>query len=134
MNSAYNKIQHHETSDESGDSVSILDLEPQEVQVQGLEAKPVPAKIYANVMIKGGKVAKFYVDIGATCNVIPLGELTGTKYWNKVLKTNQILKMYDSSPLKPLGKCQIQLTNPATQQKYKVLVTVVKDTESKVNL
>jgi len=42
--------------------------------------------------------------------------------------------MYNSSPLKPVGKCRIQLTNPQNGRKYKVDFVVVKDTDADVNL
>ena len=71
--------------------------------------------------IKGGSETTFQVDTGATCNVIRSGELRGTRYENNITATNQVLKMYNSSPLKPAGKCRVQLTNLKNSQKYKVL-------------
>ena len=84
--------------------------------------------------IKGGSETTFQVDTGATCNVIRSGELRGTKYENNVTATNQVLKMYNSPPLKPAGKCRVQLTNPQNSQKYKVDFVVVEDKEANTNL
>ncbi|CAB3981086.1 Hypothetical predicted protein [Paramuricea clavata] len=75
--------------------------------------------------IKGGKETSFQVDTGATCNVIKRKELSGTKYMNKMKKTKQVLKMYNSSTLKPVGQCMVQLQNPETCKKYKVEFTVI---------
>ena len=59
----------------------------------------------------------FQVDTEATCNVIQSGELCGTTYEKRVASTTQVLKMYNSSPLKPVGKCRVQLTNPQNGRK-----------------
>ena len=75
--------------------------------------------------IKGSHEAIFQVDTGATCNVIRAG---------KVTCTNQVLKMYNSSPLRPVGKCRVQLTNPRNGKKYKVEFVVVKNDDADVNL
>ena len=84
--------------------------------------------------IKGGYVANFQGDTGATCNVMRAGELRGTKYESKVTHINQVLKMYNSSPLRPVGKCRVQLTNPRNGKKYKVEFVVVKDNDADINL
>ena len=42
--------------------------------------------------------------------------------------------MYNLSPLKPVRKCRVQLTNAQNGQKYKVDFVVVKDTDADVNL
>ncbi|CAB4005336.1 Hypothetical predicted protein, partial [Paramuricea clavata] len=48
-------------------------------------------------------------------------------------KTKQVLKMYNSSILKPVGQCMVQLQNPETCKKYKVEFTVI-DGENCTNL
>ena len=83
--------------------------------------------------IKGGAEIDFQVATGATCDVLKFSAIKRTKYVNRVTKTNQVLKMYNSSTLKPLGKCKIQLTNPGDRRKYKVAFAVVQD-ELCVNL
>lgn len=72
--------EYPENSDDSGESVMTLDLVPQTEQIHGLENQVILGKIYAGMQIKGGKITRFQVDTGATCNVIRLGELQDTKY------------------------------------------------------
>ena len=66
--------------------------------------------------------------------MIRSGELCGTKYEKRIASTTQVLKMYNSSPLKAVRKCRIQLTNPQNGRKYKVDFIVIKDTDADVNL
>ncbi|PFX14763.1 Uncharacterized protein K02A2.6 [Stylophora pistillata] len=82
--------------------------------------------------IKGGAEADFQVDTGATCDVLKLSAIKGTKYEGH--HANQ------SSPqdvqclyLRPLGKCKVQLTNPVDKRKFIVTFTIVED-ERCVNL
>ena len=79
--------------------------------------------------IKGGKEEKFQIDTGATCNVIKACEITGTKYSNQVTPTTQMLKIFNSTTLRPIGKCKIQVCNPKSNinQKHKVTFMVVPD-------
>ena len=106
------------SDDDSGDSIMTLDLSPQPEEVLIVKDQEFKSKIHMTMKIKGGHEAIFQVDTGATCNVIRAGELRGTKYESKVTRTNQVLKMYNSSPLRPLGKCRVQLTNPRNGKKY----------------
>ena len=100
------------SDDDSGDSIMTLDLSPQpEEEVLAFQGQQRRSKIYATMKIKGGYETIFQVDTGATCNVIRSGELRGTKYEKRVVSTTQVLKMYNLSPLKPIGKCRVQLTN-----------------------
>ena len=93
----------------------------------------VPSKISAAMKIKGGPEVDFQVDTGATCDVLNLSTIKGTKYVNRIMPTNQVLKMYNASTLRPLGKCKVQLTNPVDRRKFKVTFTIVED-ERCVNL
>ncbi len=95
--------------------------------------KQYKSRILAVMNIKGGRETSFQVDTGATCNVIKRNELVGTKYMKKMKKTKQVLKMYNSSTLKPIGQCMVQLQNPETHKKYKVKFTVI-DGENRTNL
>ena len=123
------------SDDDSGDSILTLDLSPEPAEeVLAVQSKQLKSKIHATMKIKGGSETTFQVDTGATCNVIRSGELRGTKYENNVTATNQVLKMYNSSPLKPVGQCCVQLTNPQNSQKYKVDFVVVEDKEANTNL
>lgn len=71
------------------------------------------------------KEASFQMDTRATCNVIKLRDLAGTKYASKLKKTKPVFKMYNSTTLKPIGQCLAQLSNPETLKKYKVNFNVV---------
>ena len=103
------------SDDDSGDSIMTLDLSPEPAEeVLAVQSRQLKSKIHAAMKIKGGSETMFQVDTGATCNVIRSGELRGTKYENNVTATNQVLKMYNSSPLKPDGKCRVQLTHHKT--------------------
>lgn len=111
-----------------------LDLSPQPEEILIVKGREFKSKIHMTMKIKGVYEAIFQVDTGATCNIIRAGELRGTKYENKVTHTNQVLKMYNSSPLRPVGKCRVQLTNPRNSKKYKVEFVVVKDNDADINL
>ena len=84
--------------------------------------------------IKGGQNTRLQVDTGATCNVIRSKELRGTKYEKAISKTNQVLRMYNSSPLTPTGICHVQRTNATNGQKYNVKFVVVDETDAAINL
>lgn len=108
------------SADDSGDSIMTLNLSSQPEEVLIVEGREFKSKIHMTMKIKGGHQVIFQVDTGASCNVIRAGELRGTKYDPKVAVTNQVLKMYNSSPLRPVGKCRIQLTNLRNGKKYKL--------------
>jgi hypothetical protein len=61
-------------------------------------------------------------------------ELNGTKYERKIKPTAQALKMYNNSAINPLGKCKVQLQNPASKKKYKVNFTIINDQDATSNL
>ena len=122
------------SDDDSGDSIMTLDLSPQPEEILIVKGQEYKSKIHMTMKIKGGHEKIFQVDTGTTCNVIRAGELSGTKYKDKVTRTSQVLKMYNSSPFRPVGKCRIQLTNPRNGKKYKAEFVVVKDNDVDVNL
>ena len=123
------------SDDNSGDSILTLDLSPEPAgEVLAVQSKQLKSKIHVTMKIKGSSETTFQVDTGATCNVIRSGELRGTKYENNVTATNQVLKLHNSSLLKPAAKCRVQLRNPQNSQKYKVDFVVVEDKEANSNL
>ena len=131
------RVSEHRTRNLNSYQMTImtLDLSPEPAEeVLVVQSKQLKSKIHATMKIKGSSETIFQVDTGATCNVIRSGELRGTKYENNVTATNQVLKMYNSSPLKPAGKCRVQLTNPQNSQKYKVDFVVVEDKDANINL
>lgn len=126
---------HPDDSDEdSGEYVATLDLHPQQEKILIVKSGQYQSKIHTTMKIKGGQNTSFQVDTGATCNVIRRKELLGTKYEKNITKTNQVLRMYNSSPLIPTGICYVQLTNPANGQKYNVRFVVVDEKDADINL
>ena len=91
------------------------------------------SKITATMKLKGGPKINFQTDTGATCDVLKLSSIKGTKYANKITPSNQVLKMYHASMLRPLGKYKVQLMNSRDKKKHKVNFTIVQD-EHCVNL
>ena len=87
----------------------------------------IPSKSTATMKLKGGPEINFQIDTGATCDVLKLSSIKGTKYGNKITPPNQVLKMYNASTLRPLGKCEVQLMNSRDKKKYKVKFTIVED-------
>ncbi len=123
---------------DSGDSVYTISVSPEftedeEVLAMQMKHKQYKSRILAVMNIKGGREMSFQVDTGATCNMIKRNELVGIKYMKKVKRTKQVLKMYNSSTLKPIGQCMVQLRNPETHKKYKVKFTVING-ENRTNL
>ena len=127
-----------DASSDSGDSVYSVSMSPEfsddeEIYAMCTRHEQFKSRIIAAMSIKGGRETKFQVDTGATCNVIKQSELSGTKYMSKLKKTKQVLRMYNSSTLKPVGQSVVQLQNPETRKKYKVKFTVI-DSENCSNL
>ena len=113
-----------ETSSNSRESIATVSLTPDKINaVQG----KYPTKIETVMKIKGRKEAKFQIDTGATCSVIKACEITGTQYANQVMLMTQMLKMFNSTTLRPIGKCKIQVCNPKSNQKHNVIFMVMRD-------
>ena len=93
----------------------------------------IPSKITATIKLKGVHKINFQINTGATCGVLKLSSIKGMKYANKITPTYQVLKMYNASTPRPLGKCKVQLMNSRDKKKYKVNFTIVED-EHCVNL
>ena len=120
------------SSSDSGESLFTVQLTPEVDSVLAIQGN-IPSKITATMKLKGGPEINFQIDTGATCDVLKLSSIKGTKYANKITHTKQVLKMYNASTLRPLGKCKVQLTNSRDNRKYKVNFTIVED-EHCVNL
>ena len=94
--------------------IKVVTLEP----VNTVKSKST-RHVYATMNIVGNKImpVRFQQDSGATCNIInsdALKEL-GIK---ELKKTNQVLKMYNNTTIKPLGTCQLKLINPKNEAKF----------------
>jgi hypothetical protein len=124
----------HSSDEDSGEFFATLDLHPQPEEILAVKNDHPQPKIHTTMSVKGGRNTSFQIDTGATCNVIRSKELRGTKYEKKVLATDQVLRMYNSSPLIPAGICHVQLTNPTNGKKYNVKFVVVDDKDANINL
>ena len=125
-----------DSSSDSGDSISTVELHPAETisAVHEHEPETHAPRLFVRMQIKGGKSTKFQIDTGATCNVLRKSELKGTKYERRIRPSPHVLKMYNNSTLTPLGKCKIQVRDPTTTKKFKVPFTIVEDHHVKSNL
>ena len=105
------------SSSDSGESLFTIQLTPEVDSVRAIQNN-IQSKITAGMRLKGGPEINFEIDTGATCDVLKLRSIKGTKYANRITPTNQVLKMYNASTLRPLGKCKVQLTNSRDKRKY----------------
>jgi hypothetical protein len=78
-------------------------------------------KLFATFELEG-KLIKFQLDCGATCNVIP-GDLVPSKQNLEV--TRKVLKMYKNTIVTPLGQCKLRLQNPSNEKSYDIEFVVV---------
>ena len=120
------------SSSDSGESLFMIQLTPEADSVHAIQ-RNIRSKITAATKLKGGPEINFQINTGATCDVLKLSSIKGTKYANKITPTSQVLKMYNASTLRLLGKCKVQLTNSRDKRKYKFNFTIVED-EHCVNL
>ena len=75
--------------------------------------KYYPKQLFTTVRVNNSKDVTFQLDCGATCNLLPLKELSSiledpTDLYLK--KTSATLKMYNGSTMYPLGKCTLRCT------------------------
>ena len=84
------------SSSDSGESPFTVLLTQEVYSVHAIQSQ-IRSKITATMKLKGG------LEItGATCDVLKLSSIKGTKYANKITTTNQVLKMYSASTLSTL--------------------------------
>ena len=81
------------SSSDSGESLFTVQLTPEVDSVHAIQGN-IPSKITATMKLKGGPEINFQIETGATCDVLKLSSIKGTKYPNKITPTNQVLKMY----------------------------------------
>ena len=75
--------------------------------------KYYPKQLFTTVRVNNSKDVTFQLDCDATCNLLPLKELSSiledlTDLYLK--KTSATLKMYNGSTMYPLGKCTLRCT------------------------
>ena len=102
-----------------GDSVKYVQLSTeQEQDVKGEGSSQCVNTVATNgvlnvITIKlmlDGKVVKFQVDSGATCDVVRLKDLHVER--EQLQTSSDILQLYDKSKLNPLGRWNTELVNP----------------------
>ena len=74
--------------------------------------KSYPQQLFTTVRVNNSKDVTFQLDCGATCNLLPLKELSSILEdpTDLCLKTSATLKMYNGSTIYPLGKCTLSCT------------------------
>ena len=86
-----------------------------EESVNAITKQPFKTKILARMKVEGQSI-RFQVDSGATCNVISRRDLPKNC---RIVKSKQILNMFNGTQMKSLGKCFINLVNPKSSLWYK---------------
>lgn len=100
-------------------TLHVITLEPEEVNC--IQRRP-KKRIFANMVVHG-RLVKFQVDCGATCNVLPCTAInTGAL---KLQPTKGLLSMYNWSTMQPMGKCHLKVVNPKNQEAFDVEFIVV---------
>ncbi|CAI5678464.1 unnamed protein product [Oreochromis niloticus] len=112
-------------SDSCEDIMTVTAMTETAVEVNQIKESDMKKReqLFAGMMI-GNSLVKFQVDCGATCNVIPINLLNPNI---KMEHTDKVLVMYNKSRLCPLGKCNVKLTNPRNNKKYRVEFQVVEE-------
>ena len=72
-----------------------------------------------------GKVVKFQVDSGATCDVVRPKDLNVER--EQLQTSSDIWQLYDKSRLNPLGRWNTELVNPKMGARQETSLMVVKD-------
>ena len=81
--------------------------------------------LYTTLSLVGGKITRFLLDTGASCNLLPATSVPpGTR-----LSSPDPIRLYDGSLLPTRGKVILRVLNPKTKQQYRVLFIVVESGE-----
>lgn len=121
----HRKALHTVTGQESDSCEDIMTVtaikQTTETVNQIREKQSQTEQLFAVMMIEN-KLARFQIDCGATCNIIPINLLNPDV---KMEHTDKVLVMYNKSRLCPLGKCRVKMINPRNRKKYRVEFQVV---------
>ena len=99
-------------SNDSGESLFTVRLTPERESVHAVQSK-FPFKISTAVKIMGVPEVDFQIDAGASCDVLKFSAIKGEKYiLDRIMPTNQVFKVYNSSTLRLFGKCKTQVKTP----------------------
>ena len=82
-----------------------------------------PNKLFKSIVVQG-KLVRFQVDTGATCDILRLEDVTDKAMINP---TTQRLRLYDGTLVTPVGQICTRTENPNTGQMYDCDFIVVKD-------
>ena len=82
-----------------------------------------PNKLFKSLVVQG-KLVRFQVDTGATCDILRLEDVTDKAMINP---TTQRLRLYDGTLVTPVGQICTRTENPNTGQMYDCDFIVVKD-------
>ncbi|XP_070567222.1 uncharacterized protein [Ptychodera flava] len=115
----------HDSSQEDYEEIQSVTLSPEEVQVNRVTESPFLKQIYATMLIDKQPV-KFQLDLGATCNIIPVTKL-GNLHDYKLTESSRLLTMYNKTTLKPRGQTKVKMVNPKNGKKYIAEFVVVED-------
>ena len=117
-----------------GDSVKYVHLSTEQEQdvtgegssqcVNTVATNDVLNVITTKLMLDG-KVVKFQVDSGATCDVVRLKDLNVER--EQFQTSSDILQLYDKSRLNSLGRWNTELVNPKTGARQETSLIVVND-------
>ena len=122
--SKVNAITMESNSDADDDEYCLIinsNVEYEIINNHSVKEQKSQKKLFATFHVEG-KPAKFQLDSGATCNVIPVDLLADKR---KLNSTRKVLAMYNNTIVKPLGQCRLALTNPRNAIEYDVDFVVV---------
>ena len=94
--------------------------------IYSVSRKDVKNKLFANMLVNGN-VLPFQIDCGATCNVIPKSILTPKQLANMDTSKKSVLHMYNNATETTMGEIQLKMKNPKTNDKFKLLCSVLDD-------
>lgn len=111
-------IQTSECSDSDDYSVWTLHIE-----ANIRTANSVSKGVHVKMNVQGHEV-NFQLDIGTTCNILPNSAIPNMP---PLMPTTYTLQMYNKSTIRPLGKTQLQVTNPKNGTAYNIEFVVIEE-------
>lgn len=86
-------------------------------------ANSVSKGVHAEMTVQGHEV-NFQLHSGATCNILTSSAIPNM---SPLMHTSYTLKMYNKSTIRPLGKTQLQVTNPKNGTPYNTEFVVIEE-------
>ena len=81
-------------------------------------------KVHAMMKVSD-RLVKFKIDSGASCDVLRAADLPPRHLRPAVTETNIVLRLYDNTPLRPIGSCRLAMKNPMTGQSHEANFIIV---------